>query len=173
MAAPDRPWIGISACLLGEAVRWDGRDKRSALLVDALGPRVEWIPVCPEVEVGMGVPREPIVLVGAPSAPRLQGASSGLDHTEAMRDWANRRVDALVALGIRGWVSKAGSPSCGPGGVPVWTVRGGAASAPGAGLFAGLLRARLPHLPIADEGELSDARFREAFLARCQGRGGG
>jgi uncharacterized protein YbbK (DUF523 family) len=173
MPAKARPRVGISACLAGEPVRWDGRDKRSALLLEALGREVEWIPVCPEVEAGMGVPREPIVLVGSPAAPRLVGVSSGADHTEAMRRWALRRIDELIALGLDGWISKAGSPSCGPTGVPVWTVRGGEASANGAGLFVSALRERLPELPIADEEPLADPGFRAAFLARCLARRGG
>jgi uncharacterized protein YbbK (DUF523 family) len=165
---PSKPRIGISACLTGEPVRWDGRDKRHALLLEALGPFVEWVPVCPEVEAGMGVPREPIGLVAAGSRPRLLGERSGVDHTEAMRSFATRRVDALIALGIQGWISKKGSPSCGPRGVPIRSTPGGGPAAEGAGLFVSVLRERLPDLPIADEEELEDAGFRRGFLARCR-----
>jgi uncharacterized protein YbbK (DUF523 family) len=169
---PSRLRIGISACLTGEPVRWDGRDKRQARLLAALGPFVEWMPVCPELEVGMGVPREPIALVAAAGGPRLLGERSGVDHTAAMRAFATRRVDELIALGIQGWVSKKGSPSCGPGGVPIRSSPGGA-TAEGAGLFVSVLRERLPDLPIADEEQLEDADLRRAFLARCRARGPG
>ncbi|HSN14338.1 MAG TPA: DUF523 domain-containing protein [Anaeromyxobacteraceae bacterium] len=168
MTEPSRPRIGISACLTGAPVRWDGRDKRHARLLEALGPFVDWLPVCPEVEVGMGVPREPIALVAAGGRPRLLGERSGVDHTEAMRIFAARRVDELIALGIQGWISKKGSPSCGPGGVPIRSSPGGGGIAEGAGLFVSVLRERLPDLPIADEGQLEDAALRQGFLARCR-----
>ncbi|HSN14400.1 MAG TPA: DUF523 domain-containing protein, partial [Anaeromyxobacteraceae bacterium] len=87
MAAARKPRVGISACLLGRAVRWDGRDKRADALLRTLGPRVTWVPVCPEVELGLGVPREPIRLEGRRTAPRLVGVESGTDLSAAMRRW--------------------------------------------------------------------------------------
>ncbi|HZA13326.1 MAG TPA: DUF523 domain-containing protein, partial [Myxococcaceae bacterium] len=108
----DRPRVGISACLLGHAVRWDGAHKRDGWLVDVLGPRVEWVPVCPEMEVGLGVPREPIRLVGDPRAPRLI-SESGNDLTERMQSWVRRRTGELAALALAGYVLKSNSPSCG------------------------------------------------------------
>jgi uncharacterized protein YbbK (DUF523 family) len=161
--------LGISSCLLGERVRYDGGEKRHPLLLEALGPLVEWVPVCPEVELGLGVPREPIQLVGSPESPRLVGVRSGADHTEAMRRYAERRVEALAALGLDGWVTKDRSPSCGLRGVPVAAVRGGPPAAEGTGLFLRALRARLPDLPIADERQLEDEGFRSRFLAACLG----
>src|SRR6266545_110475 len=92
--------LGVSACLLGQEVRWDGAHKRDALIVDVLGRSVEWVPVCPEVEVGMGVPREPIRLVGDPAAPRLLGERSGNDHTGAMLRFSETRVRELERLDL-------------------------------------------------------------------------
>lgn len=162
--------MGISSCLLGERVRYDGRDKRHALLLETLGPLVEWVPVCPELELGLGVPREPIRLVGRVDAPRLLGERSGVDLTEAMRRWAERRVEELAALGIDGWVTKARSPSCGLRGVLVHAEDGDPREA-GVGAFVRALRERLSRLPIADEEQLEDAGFRDRFLEACRARG--
>ena len=96
--------VGISACLLGDAVRWDGGHKRDPLLVDGLGPWVEWVRVCPELELGLGVPRESIHLAGNPRAPRLVGVRSGTDHTAAMLRLARRRVAELARLDLAGYV---------------------------------------------------------------------
>jgi uncharacterized protein YbbK (DUF523 family) len=168
-----KPRVGISRCLLGDDVRYDGTHKRS-LAVIALGEWVEWEPVCPEVEVGMGVPREPIQLVaradGIPSLAervRLVGVESGEDWTTRMDQWNQHRVEELVAAGISGFVLKARSPSCGPGGVPVR--RAGNESAPtGRGLFADALLRAMPGLPMADEEALEDPQAREAFLQRVR-----
>src|SRR5512145_2534026 len=94
--------LGVSACLLGEDVRWDGRNKRDRFVVDVLGPRVEWVPVCPEVELGLGVPREPIRLVGRPESPWLVAERSGADHTSAMLRLAEARVRELERLDLDG-----------------------------------------------------------------------
>jgi uncharacterized protein YbbK (DUF523 family) len=173
MAAPHKPRVAISACLAGEKVRYDGRDKRHDLLLETLGPVVEWVPVCPEVELGMGVPREPIRLVGSPDAPRLLGERSGADHTDAMRRYAGRRIEELVAPGLHGWITKERSPSCGLHGARVWSAREGAPGPAGPGFFLRLLRERLPGLPIADEEQLEDAGARRDFLARCLALRGG
>src|SRR5512147_936238 len=91
----DRLRLGISSCLLGEQVRYDGGHKHDRFLTDVLGPYVEWVPVCPELEVGMGVPREAVRLVGPAEAPRMVGLDSGEDWTERMLAWSRRRVDQL------------------------------------------------------------------------------
>jgi uncharacterized protein YbbK (DUF523 family) len=168
-----KPRVGISRCLLGDEVRYDGTHKRSTPVI-ALGPDVEWIPVCPEVNVGMGVPREPIQLVartdGARSAGerlRLSGARSGDDWTERMDRWAERRVAELTAFGIRGFVLKARSPSCGPDGVLVHHADGGP-TATGRGLFAEALASAMPGLPMEDEERLADPATRANFLQRVQ-----
>src|SRR5213593_4287122 len=111
--------LGVSACLLGQAVRYDGGHKRDSFLVDTLGRFVEWVPVCPEVELGLGVPREPIRLEGDPAAPRLVAANSGRDLTRAMTRLARARAAELARLDLVGYVLKKDSPSCGMEGVRV------------------------------------------------------
>jgi uncharacterized protein YbbK (DUF523 family) len=154
--------IGVSACLLGQRVRWDGDHKRDGFLCDELAPRVEFVPVCPEVELGLGTPRPPIRLEGR----RLVMPSRGLDLTESMRDFAARRVAALEKEGLSGYVLKSGSPSCGPREVKVH--RGARVTRDGVGFFAQALRAHFPSLPIEDEARLADPRVRASFLARVE-----
>src|SRR5271156_6345001 len=105
--------IGISACLLGQEVRFDGGHKRSDFLVDIFGPFVEFVPVCPEVEVGLGVPRETLRLVRASAEIRLIGNKSGADQTLAMRRYSDRRTVELADDDLSGYVLKKDSPSCG------------------------------------------------------------
>jgi uncharacterized protein YbbK (DUF523 family) len=164
-----RPRVGISRCLLGEDVRYDGTNTLNAAVAE-LTPLVEWVPVCPEVEVGMGVPREPIQLVraavgvrsGAESV-RLKGVESEEDWTGRMDQWARARVADLTARGISGFVLKARSPSCGPVGVLVHDDRGGSTPT-GRGLFAEALAAAMPGLPMIDEEALEDWQTRARFL---------
>jgi uncharacterized protein YbbK (DUF523 family) len=160
-----RPRVGISRCLLGDAVRYDGGHKLEPSLVSELVDVVQWVPVCPELEAGMGVPREPIELVVSDSCAgiRLVGVRSGEDWTDRMRDWARQRIQELRALRLSGFVLKARSPSCGLHDVPV---RGGA---PGGGLFAALLATELPRLAVEDEERLRDPAVRSAFIARVVG----
>ncbi|HEY3380537.1 MAG TPA: DUF523 and DUF1722 domain-containing protein [Vicinamibacterales bacterium] len=167
--------IGISACLIGQKVRFDGGHKRDAFLVDTFGKYVEWVPVCPEVEVGMGTPREAIRLVrpggadasaaGGGGGIRLVGVKSGTDHTEAMRAFAARRVDALAREDLDGYILKKDSPSCGMERVKVYQA-GGAPARTGRGLFAESLVVRLPLLPVEEEGRLSDPHLRDNFVER-------
>jgi uncharacterized protein YbbK (DUF523 family) len=168
-----KPRVVISRCLLGEDVRYDGTNKLSAAVIE-LGTLVEWVPVCPEVEVGMGVPREPIQLVartdGVPSANeyvRLQGVSSREDWTDRMRDWTRARVEDLRAQRISGFVLKARSPSCGPAAVLVHH-SSGAPTAAGRGLFAEALATLMPDLPTIDEEALADLEAREHFIERVR-----
>jgi uncharacterized protein YbgA (DUF1722 family)/uncharacterized protein YbbK (DUF523 family) len=158
--------IGISSCLLGQQVRYDGGHKRDLFLVDTFGHHVEWVPVCPELEIGLGVPREPIHLVAqSKGAVRLVGVKSGADHTAAMQKYAKRRLDALAALDLCGYILKKDSPSCGLSRVKVRN-RAGMAATNGRGLFAEALVERFPHLPVEEEGRLSDARVRENLIER-------
>ncbi len=168
----ERPRVGISRCLLGDPVRYDGTHKRDAALVDALSPHVEWVSVCPEVEIGMGTPREQIGLVahahGVPSAGarvRLLGLSTGEDWTDRMQAWAWGRMEALTPLRLSGYVFKAGSPSCGIHGVPV---HAGHMERIGRGLFAQVLITALPDLPVADEEALTHTAGRDDFLWRVR-----
>jgi uncharacterized protein YbgA (DUF1722 family)/uncharacterized protein YbbK (DUF523 family) len=164
-APPERLRVGVSSCLLGQEVRWNGAHKRDAWLVTTLGRFVEWVPVCPELEIGLGVPREPIRLEGDPAEPRLVGADSRTDLTERMQAFAARRVEALAALDLCGYVLKSDSPSCGMERVKV---HGPALGRPkqGVGLFARALVLRLPLLPVEEEGRLHDAGLRESFIER-------
>ncbi len=157
--------IGISSCLLGEPVRYNGAHKLVSWL-DALAAEVEWISVCPEVESGMGVPREPVRLERTPSGTRMIGISSAVDYTSRMNTWAAARIDALAAAGSCGYVLKKDSPSCGLAGVPLHD--DGAVIDRGSGLFATALRKRLGDLPIQEEDTLADPRARADFLARCR-----
>ena len=157
--------LGISACLLGEEVRYNGGHKRDAFLTDTFGRWVEWVPVCPEVELGMGTPRPPIRLERQGGAVRLVMPSTGEDYTEAMRSWAERRVEALAGLDLDGYVLKKGSPSCGRERVKVYHGPG-APLKEGRGLFAAVLCARLPDLPVEEEDRLDDPQVRESFVTR-------
>ena len=165
--SPDRPIrIGVSSCLLGEEVRYDGGHQQDAYLTEVLGRHVTWVPVCPELEVGLGVPREPIRLVGDAAAPRLLGLTSGADHTDRMNDFARRRAHDLARRGLSGYVLKRGSPSCGLGQVKLYREEHAAPERAGIGLFARILRETLPLLPVEDEERLRDERRRDGFITR-------
>jgi uncharacterized protein YbgA (DUF1722 family)/uncharacterized protein YbbK (DUF523 family) len=159
--------IGISACLLGEEVRFDGGHKRDEFLTTVLGPHVEWVPVCPEVEVGMGTPREALRLVRSGHVLRMITIRTSVDHTDAMTHWSARRLDELAREDLCGYVLKKDSPSCGMERVRVYAPGGGAVGErTGRGLFAAALLARFPSLPVEEEGRLSDPRLRENFIER-------
>jgi uncharacterized protein YbbK (DUF523 family) len=167
---PPRVRIGVSACLLGEEVRYDGGHKLDVFLTEVLGRFVEWVPVCPEVEAGLGTPRPAMRLVriggGTESAEtRLIAPETAADHTEAMRSWADRRVEQLAAADLDGYVLKSRSPSCGLEGVRLYPEDGGTPALEGRGLFAEALLRRLPDLPVEEEGRLNDPRRLESFLA--------
>ncbi len=157
--------VGVSSCLLGEPVRYDGGHKHDRYLTDVLGSHFSFVAVCPEVEVGMGTPREPLRLVRDGDAIRMVGVDSGDDHTERMRKYAARRVVELETLGLSGYLLKKGSPSCGMERVRAYTARGSAAASD-RGLFAAELMRRLPLLPVEEEGCLDDATVRENFIER-------
>ena len=157
MANSIPPRIGISRCLLGENVRYDGGHKRDSVLIETLGRYAEWVPVCPEVEVGLGTPREPMQLVGDPQAPRLVTINTGVDYTDAMNRFAQQRVRELDALNLSGFVFKAESPSCGITGVSL-----------GPGLFARAFMAHFPLIPVEDEDRLHDPQVLKGFLKRVR-----
>ncbi len=164
--SPDLPIrVGISSCLLGEEVRYDGGHQKDAYITGVLTRYFTWVPVCPEMEVGMGVPREPIRLVGDAAAPRLMGVTSGTDHTARMREFAGRRVDELRHRELSGYILKRGSPSCGLERVKVYAGDGPPART-GTGLFARALTDALPLLPVEEEGRLNDAHLRDNFITR-------
>lgn len=157
--------IGISSCLLGENVRYDGGHKLDHYLADTLGQYVEWVPVCPEVEYGLSVPREAMRLVGSPEAPRLITRSSGIDHTEGMLKWAGKKLKELGREHLCGFIFKSRSPSSGMRNVKVYAESGGA-SPRGVGIFAGAFMQRFPLVPVEDDGRLHDPRLRENFIER-------
>ena len=159
-----RPRIGISSCLLGEEVRFDGGHKRDTFLTQVLDSYVEWVRVCPEVEVGMGVPRETLRLVRVDGDTRMLTTRTGVDHTDSMRAWAKKRTTALAGMDLRGYVLKKDSPSCGMERVKVYGDGGGARV--GIGTYAEVLKARFPSLPIEEEGRLTDPVLRENFIER-------
>jgi uncharacterized protein YbgA (DUF1722 family)/uncharacterized protein YbbK (DUF523 family) len=163
--APDRIRLGVSSCLLGEAVRYDGGHKKDRFLTDVLGSYVEWVPVCPEVEIGLGVPRPTLRLEGHPDAPRLVQEATGEDLTGRMRAYAGDRVRELERLELDGYVLKRASSSCGLFRVRVYR-RDGVPSADGRGVFAATLVERTPMLPIEEEGRLTDPGIRENFIER-------
>lgn len=157
--------LGISRCLLGEAVRFDGGHKRDAFLTDMLGRYVEWVPVCPEVEAGLGTPREAMRLVGDARHPRLVTITSGRDHTSAVEAMAVSRLPELEALDLSGYVFKKDSPSCGIERVRLYN-RHGMQTRQGIGLFARAFMERFPLIPVEEEGRLCDPLLRENFIER-------
>ena len=157
--------LGISACLLGEKVRYDGGHKWDRFLSDTLGRYVDLVPVCPEVECGLGVPREAMRLTGDPDAPRLLTVRTHKDHTERMLHWARSRVEELARENLSGFIFKSRSPSSGMARVKVYNDQG-VPSNRGTGLFAATFMARFPWLPVEDEGRLHDPGIRENFVER-------
>jgi len=166
LSAEERPIrLGVSSCLLGNEVRFDGGHKRDRFVTDLLGRFVEWVSVCPEVEAGMDTPRPALRLVGDEDAVRMVEIKSGRDHTEAMERHSARRVRALRGLDLCGYVLKKDSPSCGMTRVKIY----GDKSMPtrkGRGLFASALIEAYPNLPVEDEGRLNDPKLRENFIER-------
>jgi len=157
--------LGISACLLGEKVRFDGGHKLDRFITETLGKFVEFVPVCPEVECGLGIPREAMHLVAAPDGPRLVTVRTGVDHTERMLAWARKRVGELEREELCGFIFKSDSPSSGMERVKIYHGPGGA-SKTGVGLFAREFMQHFPLLPVEEEGRLHDPGLRENFLER-------
>jgi uncharacterized protein YbgA (DUF1722 family)/uncharacterized protein YbbK (DUF523 family) len=157
--------IGVSACLLGRHVRYDGGHKRDAFLVDSLGPYVEWVPVCPEVELGLGTPRPALRLERSGDDVRLIVRATNSDMTAPMRQYATQRVAQLASDDLCGYVLKKDSPSCGMERVKVYGARGAPARS-GRGVFATAVLQRFPHLPVEEEGRLHDPRLRDNFVER-------
>ncbi len=157
--------LGISRCLLGDEVRFDGGHKHDPFLTDILGRYIEWVPVCPEVEAGLGTPREAMRLVGNPQHPRLMTISNKHDHTPAMKTLIDARLDSLHKLDLSGFIFKRGSPSCGIERVRVYTEQG-MPSHSGAGIFAKAFRDEFPLIPVEEEGRLCNPSLRENFIER-------
>ena len=157
--------IGISACLLGQPVRFDGGHKRDAFLTETFGRFVEWVPVCPEIECGFGTPREAMRLVRVEHGVRLLTIKTGIDLTAPMERFSRSRTSALGGEDLSGYVLKKDSPSCGLERVKVYD-RHGTPARGGRGLFAAALVEAFPHLPVEEEGRLADPRLRDNFVER-------
>ncbi len=160
-----KPRLGISSCLLGQKVRFDGGHKRELFLTELFGKFVEWMPICPEMEVGMGVPRESVRLVGPLAHPRMIAEKSGTDWTQAMHHYAALRLRDIAEKNLAGYVFKKNSPSCGMERVRVYNPKG-MAERQGRGLFAAALMNQWPLLPVEEEGRLNDLKLRENFIER-------
>jgi uncharacterized protein YbgA (DUF1722 family)/uncharacterized protein YbbK (DUF523 family) len=160
---PEKIKIGISSCLLGNHVRFDGGHKLDRFLADTLGQYVEYVPVCPEVEVGFPVPREALRLVGNYESPRLMTIHTKEDHTERMVAWARKRVKELDAEGLCGFIFKSNSPSSGMERVKVYNEKG-MPEKKGRGLFARVFMDHFPLVPVEDEGRLHAPKLRENFI---------
>jgi uncharacterized protein YbgA (DUF1722 family)/uncharacterized protein YbbK (DUF523 family) len=157
--------LGISSCLLGNPVRWNAGHKMDRFLTNTLGQFVDYVPVCPEVEAGFGVPRESMRLVGDPQNPRLITFKSKTDHTDQMLRWASKRVKELEKEDLHGFIFKSDSPSSGMIRVKVYTEKGMPVKK-GVGMFAREFMAHFPLIPAEDDGRLHDARIRENFIER-------
>lgn len=157
--------IGVSACLIGQKVRYDGDHQQDRYILETLARYLELVPVCPEVEVGMDTPRETVQLEGKAAAPSMVAPGSGTDWTVRMNRYAKKRSVELAAEDLCGFVFKKGSPSCGVWRTKVYNARG-AFKRIGRGLFAEQMIRTCPLLPVEDEGRLHDARLRENFLER-------
>jgi uncharacterized protein YbgA (DUF1722 family)/uncharacterized protein YbbK (DUF523 family) len=157
--------LGISSCLLGNEVRFDGGHKRDRFVTDLLGSFVEWVPICPEVEAGMGTPRPAMRLVDGGDGVRMVEIKSGSDHTRPMKAYAARRVRELKKLGLCGYILKKDSPSCGMTRVKIYSETA-MPRRNGRGLYATALLEAYPNLPVEDEGRLNDPKLRENFIER-------
>src|SRR6185503_10041943 len=152
--------LGISRCLLGDEVRFDGGHRRDTFLTEVLGRYVEWVPVCPEVEAGLGTPREAMQLFGDPQGPRLVTIKGRTDHTGALETMTTNRIVELKELDLSGYVFKKGSPSCGVERVRIYNEQG-VPSRNGVGLFARAFIEQFPLIPVEEEGRLCDSTLRE------------
>ena len=155
--------LGVSSCLLGERVRFDGGHKLDRFLTETLGRFVEFVPVCPEVEMGLPTPRETLRLVGEPDSQRLVFSKSGEDITARMVNWANRRVAELEGEELCGFIFKSKSPSSGMERVKLYD-RNGVPNKQGVGLFAQVFMDHFPLLPVEEDGRLHDPVLRENFI---------
>lgn len=155
--------LGISSCLLGNNVRYDGGHQLDRFLRDTLGQFVDYVPVCPEVEMGLPIPRQTLRLTGEPETPRLVFSKSGEDITAEMTAWAGQRLQQLAEEDLCGFIFKSRSPSSGMARVKLYD-RNGVPNKNGVGLFARLFMEYFPLLPVEEDGRLHDPRLRENFL---------
>lgn len=155
--------IGVSTCLLGENVRYNGGHSKDRFLTETLGQYVKWVPVCPEVECGMGIPRETLRLVGPVDNPRLVTSKTNVDHTDQMLGWAKKKLEQLETENLCGFIFKSASPSSGMERVKVYHPKGGSVKK-GVGVFAKAFMEYFPRIPVEEEGRLHDPKLRENFI---------
>jgi uncharacterized protein YbgA (DUF1722 family)/uncharacterized protein YbbK (DUF523 family) len=159
----ERIRLGVSTCLLGESVRWNGGHARNRFITDTLSQFVDFVPVCPEVEAGFPIPRETFRLVGDPQSPRLTTSRTKVDHTDTMLAWARQRVSDLEKENLCGFIFKKDSPSSGLYRVKVYTDKG-LPHKQGVGLFARAFTEHFPRVPVEEDGRLNDPLLRETFI---------
>jgi len=157
--------VGVSSCLLGEKVRWDGNHKQDSVVKNQLGRIFEWVPTCPEVEIGMGIPRESVHLTGSSKSPRMVGTTTATDWTQRMNRYSKKRSAELAKMNVCGYIFKSKSPSCGIARIKI-LINNGKTQSKGRGLFAELFIQQYPLVPVEDEDRLHDARVRENFITR-------
>jgi uncharacterized protein YbgA (DUF1722 family)/uncharacterized protein YbbK (DUF523 family) len=158
--------IGVSSCLIGEKVRWNGDHKQDRYVREILSRYFEYIPVCPEVEVGMGVPRETVALYGDSEKPSMISKKTQTDWTKPMEKYIKSRINTLSADDLCGYIFKSKSPSCGMGRVPLYAEFGSHKVKHGPGMFANAFINSFPLVPTEEEGRLNDPRIRENFIVR-------
>ncbi len=164
-----KPRVAISHCLLGEPVRYDGGHKLHLEIVNLLSARVQWVPVCPEVELGLAVPREPLILTGDSGSRKLMGKDSGKDYTREMTEYCHVKALELKAEGLDGFILKKSSPSCGAQGVKVFAnISSEELVGKGAGFFAAMIQQILPNLPIVEEEDLDSPEAINDFIRRMR-----
>jgi uncharacterized protein YbgA (DUF1722 family)/uncharacterized protein YbbK (DUF523 family) len=161
--------IGVSKCLLGEHVRYDGGHQHDRYITGTLGQYFTYLSVCPEVEYGLPIPREALHLVGDPENPRLVTVKTGIDHTDGMLKWAGMRLDELHNERLAGFIFKSRSPSSGMQSIKVYSPSG-MPSHRGVGVFAAAFMRRFPLIPVEDDGRLHDPALRENFVERVFAR---
>ncbi|MEK9629941.1 MAG: DUF523 and DUF1722 domain-containing protein [Nitrospinota bacterium] len=158
--------IGVSSCLLGEKVRWNGDHKQSLFVRDVLGKHFEYISLCPEMEVGMGVPRETVALYGALENPKMISKKSRIDWTAEMKRYSKEQINLLAKQDLSGYIFKSKSPSCGLGRIPVYSEDEPGKARHGSGMFANEFMKAFPLVPVEDEGRLYDQRLKENFIIK-------
>jgi len=157
--------VGISSCLLGEEVRFNGGHSHDSFITSMLGAYFSWFPICPEVDIGMGTPREVIRLEKRDDSIRLKAPKSGTDYTEQMQSYAEERTRELSKAPLHGYILKKDSPSCGMERVRVYD-KNDVPSKTGRGVYARVLMEKFPLLPVEEEGRLRDSHLRENFIER-------
>jgi len=158
--------IGVSSCLLGNKVRYDGGHKHDQYITGTLGLFFQWVPVCPEVECGLPTPREAMRLIDSNRGPRLVTRKTGLDHTDMMSSWASQKLNELREHDLCGFIFKSRSPSSGMERVKLYNSQSGMPVGTASGIFAAAFMENFPQIPVEEEGRLHDPVLRENFIDR-------